>query len=73
MAILGSGPILDSLTAKTIFGNLPGILELHESIFKDLQKTVDEIALGKQVPLTETIQIQDANFSGAYWRMLRKS
>jgi len=46
---LGNGQIINPTVAGVIFGNLPDILQLHEAIFKDLQKTVDEIALGKQV------------------------
>jgi hypothetical protein len=49
--ILGNGQIINPTVAGVIFGNLPDILQLHEAIFKDLQKTVDEIALGKQVDL----------------------
>ena len=69
--ILGNGQIINPTVAGVIFGNLPDILQLHEAIFKDLQKTVNEIALGKQVDFRLISFL--INNSGAHWTMFRKS
>lgn len=35
-------PLLDNTERKIIFGNIPPILEIHEGIYSDLQKTIEK-------------------------------
>ena len=60
-----NGAILNKTESRTIFGNLPDILSLHEMIVKDIQEKVDEIIIGKNLRKREESSIG--------WCMLKHS
>jgi uncharacterized protein YfbU (UPF0304 family) len=41
-----NGAILNSTESKLIFGNIPELLKIHESLLRDMQIVVDELTIG---------------------------
>ena len=44
--IVANGAILNSTESKLIFGNIPELLKIHESLLRDMQIVVDELTIG---------------------------
>jgi len=57
---------LNKTESGTIFGNLPDILELHKLILNELQKTVDQISIGKQASIGECMLRHAENIREKY-------
>ena len=44
---LANGAILNLTESKLIFGNIPDLLRIHESLLNELQIVIDELTIGK--------------------------